>query len=85
MMCGQYPAQLALHFAVWSRPALRALVRTTFDVTLSVRAVGDYCARWGYTLRKALRRAYEQDETEVQQWLQTEFPTIRARAKREGG
>jgi len=53
-------------------------------VDLPVPAVGDYCARWGYTKQKASRRAYEQDGTAVQAWLQTEFPQVRARAKREG-
>lgn len=84
IICGQYPDQLALPFALWSRPAIRAVVRATFGVDLSVRAVGDYCARWGYTPQKAARRADEQDAGAVARWLETEFPTIRARAKREG-
>ncbi len=84
LICGQYPDQLALPFALWSRPAIRAMILQKCGVDLSVRAVGDYCARWGYTPQKASRRAYEQDGTAVQAWLQTEFPKIRARAKREG-
>lgn len=84
ILCGKFPDQLTLPFALWTRPAIRALVRAKFGVDLSVRAVGDYCARWGYTPQQASRRAYEQDETAVQHWLQTEFPKIRARAKREG-
>lgn len=84
LICGQFPDQLAQPFALWSRPAIRELVRVKFGVDLSVRAVGDYCARWGYTPQKASRRAYEQDEAVVQRWLAVEFPKIRARAKREG-
>lgn len=32
--------------------------------------------RWGYTLQKLLRRAYEQDPEQVQAWLDIEYPAI---------
>ena len=54
-----------------------------FGVRLSVRAVGEYLARWGYTPQKAARRAYERDDAVVKLWLQREYPKIVARAKRE--
>jgi transposase len=57
LMCGQFPDQLALPFALWTRPAIRELVRLKFGVDLSERAVGDCCARWGYTQQKAARRS----------------------------
>lgn len=82
LICGKYPDQLALPFALWSRAAIRELVRVKFGVALSVRAVGDYCARWGYTPQKASRRAYEQDDAAVTQWLEVEFPKIKALARR---
>lgn len=84
LICGQFPDQLALPFALWTRPAIRELVRVRFGVQLSVRAVGDYCQRWGYTPQKASRRAYEQNAQAVQAWLRTEYPRIRARARAEG-
>jgi transposase len=84
LICGQYPDQLSLPFALWTRPAIRELVRVKCGVHLSVRAVGDYCQRWGYTPQKATRRAYEQNPKAVQQWLTREFPNIRARARAEG-
>ncbi len=38
-------ARWELPFELWTRPAIRELVRVKFGVALSVRAVGDYCAR----------------------------------------
>lgn len=80
---GKFPDQLQLPFALWTRSAIRELIRTRFGVKLSIRGVGEYLARWGYTPQKAARRAYEQDDEAVQQWLAQVYPEIRARAKRE--
>ena len=63
--------------------AIRELIRVRFGVKLSVRGVGEYLARWGYTPQKAARRAYERDDEAVKLWLQREYPKIVARAKRE--
>lgn len=80
---GKFPDQLQLPFALWTRVAVRELIRTRFGVRLSIRGVGEYLARWGYTPQKAARRAYEQDDAAVQAWLAREYPQILKRAKRE--
>jgi transposase len=54
------PEELDLPFALWSRAAVRELVWRRFGVRLAVRTMGKYLARWGFTARKPLRRAYEQ-------------------------
>ena len=46
---------------------------------LSVRGVGEYLARWGYTPQKAARRAYERDDEAVKLWLQREYPNCHPR------
>ena len=73
LICGKFPDQLQLPFALWTRAAVRELIRVRFGVRLSVRAVGDYLARWGYTPQKAARRAYERDDAAVKLWLQREY------------
>jgi transposase len=83
LICGKFPDQLSLPFALWTRVAIRELIRREFDVRLSVRGVGEYVARWGYTPQKAARRAYERDDAAVKDWLTIEYPKIKARAKRE--
>jgi transposase len=83
LICGKCPDQLSLPFALWTRAAIRELIRREFGVRLSIRGVGEYLARWGYTPQKAARRAYERDDAAVKDWLSIEYPKIKARAKRE--
>jgi hypothetical protein len=74
-----------LPFALWSRAAVRELIRQRFGVRLAIRTMGTYLARWGFTAQKPLRRAYEQDPAAVRRWLRRDYPAIAARAKAEGG
>jgi transposase len=78
------PDALDLPLALWSRAAVRALIRQRFGVRLAVRTMGTDLARWGFTAQKPLRRAYEQDPA-VRRWLRRDYLAIAARAKAEGG
>lgn len=49
LICGKFPDQLQLPFALWTRVVIRELMRVRFDVRLSIRGVGEYLSRWGYT------------------------------------
>src|SRR5918998_288208 len=79
------PDELGLPLALWSRAAVRELIRRRFGIRLAVRTMGTYLARWGFTARKPLRRAYEQDPAAVRRWLRRDYPAIAARAEAEGG
>jgi transposase len=79
------PDELDLPFALWSRAAVRELIRRRFGVRLAVRTTGTYLARWGFTAQKPLRRAYEQDPAAVRRWLRRDYPAIAARARAEAG
>src|SRR4051812_19477816 len=68
------PDELDLPFALWSRAAVRELIRQRFGVRLAVRTMGTYLARWGFTAQKPLRRAYEQDPAAVRRWLRRGHP-----------
>jgi transposase len=83
LICGKFPDQLQLPFALWTRQAVRELIRVRFGVKLSTRGVGEYLSRWGYTPQKAARRAYERNDAAVAAWLAEEYPKILRRAKRE--
>ena len=75
------PDQLKMGFALWSRSAVRELIRERFGVKLQVRAVGNYLGRWGFTPQKPIKRAYERRPEAVQKWLDEDYPQIAARAK----
>ena len=83
LICGKCPDQLSLPFALWIRGAVHELIRREVGIRLSIRGVGEYVARWGYTPQKAALRASERDDAAVKDWLPIEYPKIKARAKRE--
>jgi transposase len=85
LICRHMPDELGVDFALWSREAVRALIGRQYGVRLAVRTTGKYLARWGFTAQKPLRRAYEQNPTEVRHWLRHEYPAIATRAQRERG
>jgi transposase len=84
-ICDKRPEQLKMEFALWTRAAVGQLIEREYGLKLSVRAVGNYLARWGFTPQKPIKRAYEQRPEAVQQWLEQDYPAIEQRAKAEGG
>ena len=48
------------------------------------KGVGKSLARWGLTLQKPVKRAYEQCPEAVEKWLHETYPAIAQRAKAEG-
>ncbi len=78
------PDQLELRFALWSVPAVHALIKASFGIDLPVRSVRNYRKRWGFTPQRPLERAFEQKPQAVQKWLDEEYPAIAARAKAQG-
>ncbi len=78
------PEQMKLPFALWSRPAIRALLAEQFGLEISERLMGKYLKRWGFTPQRPVKRALEQDPVRVAAWLRQEYPQIAARAKAQG-
>ena len=78
------PQQRKLPFALWTRPAIRALIRDHFGVDLQERLVGKHLKRWGFTPQRPVKRALEQNPEAVRQWLEQDYPRLRAQAAQEG-
>jgi transposase len=79
------PQELGIPSALWTRAAVRELIRQQTGQWLPIRTVGEYLGRWGYTPQKPVRKAYKQDPEEVAEWLEQTYPEIEKRAAREGG
>ena len=58
------------------------LIDREYGIKLTVRGVGNYLKRWGFTPQKPIRRAYEQSPEAVKAWL--DKTEIEHRAKLEG-
>lgn len=78
------PDQLKLSFALWTRAAVRELIKKRYGLEMPIRTVGEYLKRWGFTPQKPLKRAYEQNPAQVEAWLNETYPVIAERAKAEG-
>ena len=77
------PDQIKLPYVLWTREAVGELIEQRFGIARSVWTIGRWLAQWGFTPQKPMRRALEQDPVAVEQWLNEEYPAIKADAKRE--
>lgn len=78
------PDQLKMPYYLWTREAVQRLIDDKFGIQLSIRSVGNYLERWGFTTQKPAVRVYERSEPAVKRWLEVDYPAIAARAKAEG-
>jgi transposase len=78
------PDQLKMPFVLWERVAIRELIRSKLGITLALRTLSDYLARWGMTPQRPVERAYQRNPQAVEKWQNEEYTTIRERAQREG-
>jgi len=83
LIVGKMPEQLKLPFYLWTRAAVQLLIKREYAVRLSLTAVGGYLKRWGLSVQRPVKRAYERNEEAIAQWLAEVYPRIAARAKRE--
>jgi transposase len=78
------PGDLGIPAALWTRKAVRDLIRKEYGIDMPVRTVGEYLKRWGDTAKVPRRHAQDQDPEEVREWLEVTYPAIEERAAREG-
>jgi len=83
LVVGKMPEQLKLPFYLWTRAAVQLLIKREYGVRLSLTAVGGYLKRWGLTIQRPVKRAYERNEEAIARWLAEVYPPIASRAKRE--
>ena len=82
-ICDKRPEQLKMEFALGKRAAVMQLIERECGIKLSVRGVGNYLKRRGFTRRKLIKKVYEQRPEAVQTWLDEQYPEIEKRAKSE--
>ena len=82
-ICDKCPDQLKLPFALWTRVAVKQLIKQLWGMEVPIRTIGDYLKRWNFTPQKPLKRAYEQNPKAVKKWLDEAYPAIHQKAKKE--
>jgi transposase len=78
------PEDAGVAAPLWTRRAVRDLIRRQCGLAMPLRTVGEYLKRWGYTAKRPRRHARDQDAAEVRAWLRQTYPALEARAFREG-
>jgi len=79
------PDQLRIPGLLWTRSAVGELIERQCGVRLDPSTVGRYLRRWGFTLKRPVKRALEADPVVVEAWLSEVYPQVKARAARERG
>jgi hypothetical protein len=78
------PNQLKMPFALWTRDAVRLLVKEIYGYDLPIRTICHYLKRWNFTPQKPIKRAYERNDKKVIQWIKEDYPALSQRTKKEG-
>jgi transposase len=76
LVAGKNPDQLSLPGFLWTRALVRDLIRQQLQIELGEDTVGRYLRAWGFSPQKPMRRAYEQSDEAVRQWLEERYPEI---------
>ena len=79
----QCPDQLKLPFYLWTQESVQALIHRRLGIEVSRSTAGRLMRAHGFSSQKPTRRAFEQDQAAVDQWLKEEYPAIAAAAKAE--
>jgi transposase len=77
------PDQLKFLFALWTREAIRQLIKRQYGIDMPIRTVGEYLRRWGFTPQKPIKRAKEQNPAAFEEWLKNECLKIARSARKE--
>jgi transposase len=79
---GKDPRQYGFEFGLWTRRIVAELIKDKFGIEIGLTAVGRLLARLDITPQKPLRRAYERDPLQIEQWIHDRYPELRARARK---
>jgi transposase len=77
------PEEVGVAAPLWTRRAVRDLIKKEFGIDMPVRTVGEYLQRWGYTAKRPCRHSKDQDPVEVRTWLEETYPLIEEQARQE--
>ena len=84
LIAGRCPDQLQIPGLLWTRSAVQQLIERETGIAVEITTVGRYLRHWGFTLKRPVKRALEQDPVVVQAWLEEVYPALERRAKAEG-
>lgn len=84
LLVDKMPDQFKLSFSLWTRRAVKELIKQRYHIDIAITTVGEYLRSWGFTPQRPKKRAYERQPKQVQKWLDETYPQIKKQAKMEG-
>jgi transposase len=84
ILVSKQPEEVGVPSPLWTRQAVRDLIRMEYAIDMPVRTVGEYLRRWGFTPKAPRRHSRDQDPEEVRHWVDEDDPVIERLAAREG-
>jgi len=77
------PEQLKFKFALWTREAVKQLIKQMYNIDMPLSTIGYYLKRWQFSSKKPIKRAYERKDKQIKKWLNEEYPKIKQQAKKD--
>lgn len=77
------PEQLRFKECMWTWSNIRSLILEKYKIDMPLSTLGYYLARWGFSVQRPIKRAYQQNAAKVKSWVESEFPGISNKAKAE--
>ena len=70
------PTHFGHHKVLWMRDIIAEVIKFEFDITMHPAAVSKMVKKPSLTPQRPVRKAWQQDEKKVREWLDTRYPEI---------
>ncbi len=84
MILATTPLAYGFQTVLWTRQIIANIILNKFNISLHETTIGRILKRYKVTPQKPIRKAYQQNEIEVEYFCNVKFPEIVERAKNEG-
>ena len=81
----KHPEQMRMKCALWTRKAIRDLIRQQHDIDMPLSTLGYYLDRRGLSVQRPVKKDRKENPEQINRWMEEEYPAIRERAKAEKG
>ena len=68
---------------MWTRQNIAEFIKRKYKLSMPLSTLGYYLERWGFSVQRPKRKAYKQNPAQIDEWLNTTYPSIKVRAGQE--
>lgn len=79
----QRPTDFGIQHSLWQSSTIRLLIKTKFGIEVAKSTLCRWLNSVGLSYQRPVKRSIQQDETKVQEWLNTTYPALVKRAAAE--